>query len=321
MAFPLDITPEHPVGADFIAGIHTTFSQDVLAMLDTYKSWDHAISGEHEVTSGTSVTVPIPGVLTYGTDALPAQADPAPLNLTDSTVEITTAEHGDVAVVMEQVMLQKDFNAVAQIGRQMLHAAGRKIEGLKGAVAVAGSNVSLVNNKATAQDLEAADQLGLRDLGRAVAKLRNREVLPFGNGMYRCFMNSAAIQDLLEEPGLTGIKGVLAPTDSVPFEKGWVARIAGCDIFRADQETLETLGAGDDGGGDEDADLIKTLIVGQDYMHRGTQMSFRAKFNVPAGDLMERVYKFFWKYYFGTKRMREAAGQRILSRSPSAPNP
>ena len=321
MAFPTSVTPESVVDGNFIAGVHETFANDMLAMLDGVKAWDYAISGEHRITSGSSILVPIPGSLTYGTTALPDKADPTLLDLTDSETEITTAQHGDAVVVMEQLYLQKDLNTVAAIGKAMLHAANNKLEDISGAVALAGSNVQLVGGAASADDLTADDQITLEDIGRGVAKLRNRKILPWENGYYRLFLNSVVIQDLLEETGLTGVTGVLSPTDSTPFEKGWVTRIAGCDVFRADALTIESLAAGDDGGGDNDADLVKSLIVGKDYMHRATQLPFQARFNAPLGDIMQRAYSYMWKKYFGVKRMREAAAQRILSRSPSCDNP
>ena len=164
--------------------------------------------------------------------------------------------------------------------------------------------------------LGVGDVMDRREFIASITALKNSNVMPFGDGLYRFVGSTLAIADLMVDADAAGFVEVAKYADPLSALTGEVGVLHGCRIIEASQATIATLGAAT-----ATADLVKGQFAGHQYMGYAWG-SLRTLYPFEeSGDRMKRFLGAFWKGEDGYGILKESNGLRWEGRSTFAPNP
>lgn len=321
-----DLTVDPQVLADFANTVRPTLALASLEANMRRRVWENAVSVRRERLTGSSVNVPKLGALTPRSAAMDADADPAPLVLdADTLANLPILDLGDHMQVADEVIMHRDVDTVRDIGISLAQHEAESLDLIAGNAALAGSNVIFGGNKADAASLLAGDTFDASDVIRAKSRLTGYDgsasAQRFPEG-YRAFVHSLHVQDAFASGGIQGFVDKAKYATPESFLAGEIGRWHGFTFFEAESANYEALAAGDDGGGNPDADLISALFCGAGYLGQAFSMAPTGPQGpFPAGDHMGRFYVLRWRAKLGYGRVREGNGIILKTRAAYAANP
>lgn len=169
------------------------------------------------------------------TTALTEGTTPNGINLTSSQIEATVAGYGQFATATDFLIMTAINDTLSDYVDLLAYAAGKSLDALVrnevDANATAQFANSLANEAAVQADTTAV--LKASEIRKAVKSLRNLDVRPWEDEMYRGIIHPFGEYDLLSETAAGSAIQTVQHTDFKPIAKGLVGSLYGVMFFRS----------------------------------------------------------------------------------------
>lgn len=268
--------------------------------------------------NGASVQFNIYDDLAVATSALTEASDVAAVALSDSTVVVTLAEHGNAVTTTAKIrgtsFLNVDADAANIIGYNMANSIDNIVHG----VLSAGSNVTYVGQTSQGA-ITASNNLTASAIRTEVAAMRSASVATFRGGAYIGFIHPDISYDLREDTAVTDIIQYQIRQDGQGVRMGSIGTFSGVDFIETPRLTIGT------DLGSTTTDVYDTILCGKQALAKaasrapGFGMDPSIVFG-PITDTLRRFQPVGWYHLVGYGRFREAAIRRIEASSSIGAN-
>lgn len=250
--------------------------------------------------------------LAVATTPLTENVDPDSVSLpTPGTVSLTLNEYGNTALLTKKLGLTSLTDVDPIAADLIAWNMAQSIDSLVSAVAIAGTNVLYATGDASPATSTvttvAADVLVLKDIRKAVAKLRAKSVQPRQGSLFACYIHPEVSHDLRSETGGGGFQDLHKYDASENFWPGFIGTIEGAYFVESPRMYNATDGAAS-------ARVFRTLVVGKQFIAEAVAEEPHVVVG-PVVDSLLRHRPIGWYGVLGFARYREEAGYRIESSS------
>ena len=256
--------------------------------------------------------------LAPATSALSETVDVTPVAMSDSTVNVTLVEYGNVVRTTKKARgtayRQIDSDAANVIG----YNAGDSIDQVARDVLVGGTNVTYANDATSTATIGTDDLLGSVDIRAAVAALRGASAPPLMGSLYAGLCHPDQAVDLRSE---TGAAGWTEPVNNSDAPRRWNG-VVGIYEGVAWIETPRVRSTDDAGA--SNVDVYDALILGDEALACAYSSSESAALpQVVRGevtDTLRRLVPVGWYWLGGFNIFREECIHRIETASSIGDN-
>lgn len=169
------------------------------------------------------------------TDALSEGVSPDGINLTSNQIEATLSGYGQFATATDFLIMTAINDTLSDYIDLLAYAAGKSLDALvRNEVDTNGTSQfanGLANEAAVQADTTAV--LDAAEIRKAVKTLRNLDVEPWEDEMYRAIIHPFGEYDLLSETAAGSAIQTVQHTDHMPIEKGMIGSLYGVKFFRS----------------------------------------------------------------------------------------
>jgi len=256
--------------------------------------------------------------LAPATSALSETVDVTPVAMSDSTVNVTLVEYGNVVRTTKKARgtayRQIDSDAANVIG----YNAGDSIDQVARDVLVGGTNVTYANDATSTATIDSADTLKSVDIRAAVAALRGASAPPLMGSLYAGILHPDQAVDLRSETGGAGWTEPVNNSDAPRRWNGVVGIYEGVGWI----ETPRVRSTADAGA--SNVDVYDALILGDEALACAYSSSESAALpQVVRGevtDTLRRLVPVGWYWLGGFNIFREECIHRIETASSIGDN-
>jgi N4-gp56 family major capsid protein len=312
MTTPSVTTADSGLGA---AGVQTVFDRMALFAFRAAAVHRQFAQIEHSLADppmpGNPVRFTKIGALAVATSALSETADPTPVAMTETHVDVSLVEQGNTVQSTAKVRLTHFLDLPLAIPREVAANMEESLDIIARAIMVAGTNVyrgNAANSRAADANIVAGDVLTGNTIRLGVAKLRKRNTpTPDGGPAYAGIIHPDAAYDLYGETGQQAWSyphgNVQGETDAVFF--GEVGTFAGVRFVENGNASLRA-----DVGSGSTVDVYDTMLIG--YQGLGEAVGEAQHIVIgPVVDNLMRHRAVSWYALLGYGRVREESLQRM----------
>jgi N4-gp56 family major capsid protein len=267
--------------------------------------------------NGSSVRWFFHDEMAAATTPLVETTDPDAVAISDTYVDVTQTEYGNVVNVTAKAEAEGLFSVDAVAANLIGYNAGLTMDTMARTVLTSGSNVLYGNDATSTVTVGTNDPMSGALIGKAVAKLRGANVMGWSGDKYACVMHPDQSYDVRREVGVADWAVPAGQSDAQRIWNGYVGSYAGAMVIEAPRTTM-TANAGT-------VDVYKAVMVGQEalaYIH-ANRAGYGAEPSIVVGpvvDSLERFRPIGWKLLAGWGRFREAALYRLETASSIGAN-
>lgn len=257
---------------------------------------------------GSTVKFWFRGDRSANTTPLTENADVTPGNITDSSVDVTITEYGDVtgrtAKVKGVDMLQVDMDIAKANANQAIDS----YELLARNALMAATNVAYVG-QASQGAITAANTMTGVSLTTAVAQLRNDSVPTIGDEKYLAIVHPFVAHDLRQETGDQAWVTSRNYQDISGINNGFVGTYGGAIVYETPRAAVLT------DAGAATVDVYQNVVLGQESLAcayaepvSGPQPNAVVS---PVVDKLQRFHSVGWYWLGGFAAFRQESSRRI----------
>ena len=267
---------------------------------------------------GASVQFNIYNDLAQATSALTETSDVTAVALSDSTVTVTLAEHGNAVITTAKLRGTSFLNVDADAANIIGYNMGNSIDKLVQDVLVGGDNVRYGGDATATDELAAGDTITASLIRQAVADLRSASAPTMGAG-YVAFIHPDVSYDLREDTAVTDIIQYQIRQDGDGVRMGSIGMFGGADFIETPRLDFTA------DGGATTVDAYNTVICGKQALAKAHSRGAGFGENPavvfgPVTDTLRRFQPVGWYHLVGYNRFREASLQRIETSSSIGAN-
>ena len=232
---------------------------------------------------------------------------PSGINLTSSQIEATVAGYGQFATATDFLIMTAINDTLSDYVDLLAYAAGKSLDALvRNEVDANGTSQfanGLANEAAVQADSTAV--LDAAEIRKAVKTLRNLDVRPWDDEMYRGIIHPFGEFDLLSETAAGSAIQTIQHTDSMPIEKGMIGSLYGVKFFRSSHIRAVA----------PNTNVYRHCIIGQnsygtvDLESAQTQVITKQLGSGGSSDPLNQLATVGYKFYYATKMLD---AQRVI---------
>lgn len=268
---------------------------------------------------GATITMNFTADLASATTPLTEATDVTPVTMSDSQVNITLNEYGNVVGRTRKLRAFSYIPTDQVLANVIGFNAANTQDDLAIAAIQAGSNILYASTAVSRVTVGAAMTLTSAKIRQAVALLRQANVMPWAGGLFAGVISPMVAYDLKNE---TGDLGWRDPHVYSQPENIWVGEIGAYEGARWIESSKAPLFA--DAGVGGTVDVYGTLIFGQEALAKTWSRSESGPSPEvvisPTVDKLKRFYHVGWYWLGGYARFRSASLYRIESSSSIGAN-
>lgn len=226
---------------------------------------------------------------------------PNGINLTSNQISATIAGYGQFATATDFLIMTAINDTLSDYVDLLAYAAGKSLDALVRNEVDANATAQFANSNANEAAVQADTTavLTAAEIRKAVKSLRNADVRPWDDEMFRGIIHPFGEYDLLSETAAGSAVQTVQHTDHMPIEKGMIGSLYGVKLFRSSHIRAVS----------PNTNTYRHCIIGQnaygtvDLASAQTQIITKQLGSAGSSDPLNQIATVGYKFYYATKML------------------